>query len=97
LGPFGAIQSFDVKASGAGSDTVQGRSLRWREAAAGERYVVQMARQENFASPVMDMEVRSTEVAVPGPGLMYVRIKRIAADGYAGDFEATQFFDAASE
>lgn len=97
LGPFGAVQSFDVKASGAGSDVAQGRSLRWREAAAGERYVVQMARQENFASPVIDVEVRSTEVAVPGSGLMYVRIKRIAADGYAGDFEATQFFDAASE
>ncbi|HEX5394615.1 MAG TPA: FecR domain-containing protein [Rhodocyclaceae bacterium] len=97
LGPFGAIQSFDVKEASAGSASAQGRSLRWREAAAGERYVVQMARQENFVSPVVDAEVRSTEVAVPGNGLMYVRIKRIAADGYAGDFEATQFFDAASE
>lgn len=97
LGPFGATQSFDVKASGAATASVQASSLRWREGAAGERYVVQMARQGDFAAPVVDTEVRSAEVAVPGAGLMYVRIKRIAADGYAGDFEATQFFDATAE
>lgn len=97
LGPFGAIQSFDVNAAGGATAAAQGRSLRWREAASGERYVVQMARQENFAAPVVDTEVRSTEVAVPGTGLMYVRIKRIAADGYAGDFESTQFFDATAD
>lgn len=97
LGPFGATQSFDVRVSGAATAFGQARSLRWREGAAGERYMVQMARQADFANPVVDTEVRSTEVSIPGTGLMYVRIKRIAMDGYAGDFEATQFFDATAE
>lgn len=93
-GPFGPVRSFEVR-EGAEAAAVS-RQLHWRAGEAGQRYAVQMASRADFAVPLVDTEASVAEAAVPrDAGPLYVRIKRIAPDGYAGEFEAAQFFDPA--
>lgn len=93
-GPFGPVRSFEVREDGEAPAVSQ--RLHWRAGEAGERYAIQMASRADFAVPLVDSEASVAEAAVPPDGgPLYVRIKRIAPDGYAGEFEAVQFFDPA--
>lgn len=97
LGPFGPVQAFDVRES-APAPTSHSPMLRWRSAGSGERYRVQIALRDDFAAPMLDTEVDANEVAVPeSAGPVYVRLKRIAADGASSDYEAVQLFNAAKD
>lgn len=95
MGPFGPTQTFEVREASEGAGAASAaRQLRWRAGAVGERYAVQMASRADFAAPLVDIEAGVAEAAVPpDAGPVYVRIKRIAPDGFAGEFEPTQIFD----
>lgn len=94
LGPFGPVQAFDVRdPSAVAQPSVAPPTLRWRSGGDGERYRVQMALGDDFASPLVDTELGTNEVTVPDAGgPVYVRLKRIAADGASSDYEAVQLF-----
>ncbi len=91
-GPFGPVQAFDVvEASGSKTPHL----LRWHTATPGERYKIQVATHESFAQPLVDAEQATAEVQLPEIAqTIYVRMKRIAADGFPGDFEPVQTFEA---
>jgi hypothetical protein len=55
----------------------------------------QVATHESFAQPLVDAEQATAEVQLPEIAqTIYVRMKRIAADGFPGDFEPVQTFEA---
>lgn len=92
-GPFGPIQTFAVD-SARGYVDERARLLHWNRSSPGERYNVQIARQDDFAKPLLDTELGEARVAIPeGEGPLYVRIMRSAPDGFGGEYEAAQVFD----
>jgi len=92
-GPFGPIQEFEVGSARAPT-AERARLLHWRSGPPGERYGVQIARQGDFSAPLFDAELAEAQIAIPeGAGPLYVRIKRIAPDGFGGEFETAQVFD----
>lgn len=91
MGPFGPVQTFEV------ADLPKGESpnlLRWQPAEAGERYKVQIATHYSFADLLVDTEGAVSEVRLPDVAkTLYVRMKRIATNGFPGDFEPVQAFE----
>ncbi|RDZ29061.1 LysM peptidoglycan-binding domain-containing protein [Lysobacter silvisoli] len=67
-------------------------TLRWKDAAPGQRFQVQIARKRDFAQPLLDREVDTPQVSLdrPGGGRWYVRVRPIEDDGYAGPYGPVQ-------
>lgn len=68
-------------------------TLRWQAGESGQRYRVQIARQKDFSRPLLDREVESPEVSLKQPwrgGKLYVRVRTLDDDGYAGPFSPVQ-------
>ena len=92
-GPFGPVQSFEVALH---PSSASRNLLRWQAGQPGERYRVQVAAHESFAEPLVDAEQTASEVTLPDlPRTLFVRLKRIAKDGFPGDFEPVQAFEPA--
>lgn len=91
LGPFGPAQAFEVGETPRGAAS---NRLRWQVASPGERFKIQVATHESFGDPLIDREQVETEVALPEVAqTVYVRVKRIARDGFPGEFEPVQTFE----
>lgn len=66
--------------------------FRWRAGGAGDKYQIQVARDPDFARPILDETVTTNQSQIdrPEPGTYYLRVKTIDADGYAGPFGPSQ-------
>lgn len=66
--------------------------FHWRAGEAGETYQVQVARAADFLQPVQDSVVATNQSAIerPAPGIYYMRVRAIDADGFAGPFGPVQ-------
>jgi hypothetical protein len=70
-----------------------GLLLRWpADAFAGVRWQVQVARDEAFSQPMLDVTVTEPQVLLPDPpaGDYFLRVKTIDADGFVGPYGQTQ-------
>lgn len=70
-------------------------SLRWGADSPGQHYQFQLARDPAFEDIIVDSLVAEPQVIIQHPesGFHYLRIRTIAADGYAGSYGPTQRID----
>jgi len=103
-GPWGDALRFEritlppAPTSSAPSTSDEGVLLRWSSPAAGaQRSHVQVARDAQFAQLVVDEQTTADAWLLhhPEPGIYYVRIRSIQADGFAGPFGEVQQLDVA--
>ncbi len=103
-GPWGDALRFEritlppAPTSSAPSTSDEGVLLRWSSPAAGaQRSHVQVARDAQFAQLVVDEQTTADTWLLhhPEPGIYYVRIRSIQADGFAGPFGEVQQLDVA--
>lgn len=97
-GPYGDALPFEVSDAPLdpglqAPEAAQGQlTLRWKDAAPGQRFHVQIARKPDFARPLLDREVEQPQVSLdrPGGGRWYVRVQTIDDDGYAAPYGPVQ-------
>lgn len=97
-GPFGDAQAFTQRAEPPSPAMqspqvgAQGLELRWQQPAPGQRVRFQVARDEAFLQIVQDQTTEQPSVVIrePAPGLYFVRVRTIDADGFEGRFGAAQ-------
>ncbi len=97
-GPFGDAQSFTQRAEPASpalqppQRVASGLELRWQQPGPGQRVRFQVARDEAFLQVLQDETTEKATVLIldPEPGLYYVRVRTIDADGFEGRFGAAQ-------
>jgi hypothetical protein len=100
-GPFGDAISFEqrpVPASPvAQAPKLDGKSLTlsWRALLPGQQVEVQLARDKNFETLVVNQKTAASELTLPTPsaGNYYLRLRTLDEDGFAGPFGATQQLD----
>ncbi len=97
-GPFGAVHRFELrplppppKPAQVGEESLQ---LSW-EGLPGQTFEVQFARDAAFTALILERKVDapSIELALPGSGRFYVRVRARDADGFVGPFTTPQQFD----
>lgn len=97
-GPFGAVQRLELRAQPAPLAPpvvgMGGLRLAW-EGLPGQTFEVEFARDTRFASVelVRQTVVPALDVALPGTGRYFVRLRARDPDGYLGPFTAPQQFD----
>lgn len=97
-GPWGDAQPFRRVLPGPGVDisTPQDGSLtlRWTAQPQTAHYHLQVARDEAFASPMIDTETDALQFSLEGllPGPHHVRVRATGTDGYTGPWGSTQTF-----
>lgn len=97
-GPYGDALTFDVSDAPVDPglqppEAAQGQlTLRWKDAAPGQRFHIQIARKPDFAKPLLDREVEQPQVSFdrPGGGRWYVRVQTIDDDGYVAPYSPAQ-------
>lgn len=97
-GPYGDALPFEVSDAPAdpglqAPEAAQGKlTLRWKDAAPGQRFRVQISRKADFAKPLLDSEVEQPQISLdrPGGGRWYVRVQTVDDDGYAAPFAPAQ-------
>ena len=97
-GPFGDAQAFTQRAEPPSPALqspllgAQGLELRWQQPAPGQRVRFQVARDEAFQQILQDQTTAQATVVIsePAPGLYFVRVSTIDADGFEGRFGAAQ-------
>jgi hypothetical protein len=70
--------------------------LRWQDLGRNFTYHLQIAREEGFSHPFVDLKVDRAEATVPmpdKPGTYYVRTSAIDTDGYESGFSSPQIFE----
>ena len=96
-GPFGEAHSFRVMKPGpeaeapAMSDTEI--VFRWPAGEEGDKFQIQVARDDTFESPVVDELLTESEYTLPlpeEPGNIYMRTKLIDPDGFEGSWSTPQ-------
>ncbi len=67
-------------------------TLRWQAGTPQQRYRIQIARQADFAAPLLDRSVATPQISLPRPrhGTWYVRVQTLDDDGYAAPFSPPQ-------
>jgi len=96
-GPFGDAQGFDLlEPQKLAPITDQGGnefSFNW-PAEPGQKFLVQIARDKDFSSLLLDKHTEQAEVRMPRPpaGTYCVRVQATDPDGYVGAFTAAQKF-----
>ncbi len=68
-------------------------TLRWQAGTPGQRYHVQVGRRADFSQLLLDREVDTPEVSLQQPwrgGTLYMRVRYLDDDGYAGPFSPAQ-------
>ncbi|RFC37691.1 MAG: FecR family protein [Candidatus Nitrotoga sp. SPKER] len=97
-GPFSDVQSFTQRKIPE-SPQLEAAQLddkrllsHWRSSGAGEKFQVQVARNPDFTQPIMDkvVTINQNQIDNPQPGIYYLRVKTIDADGFAGPFGPVQ-------
>jgi len=70
-------------------------SFRWKAREPGQTFQYQMAADAEFKTVLIDKAITEPVVvlAKPEPGVYYLRVKTIDADGFAGPFGAAQQFE----
>jgi hypothetical protein len=97
-GPWGDFQAFRRVLPGPGVDIAppeDGRlALRWTAQPHTARYRLQVAREDSFAAPLVDVETTTPQYALEAlsPGQHHVRVRAIGEDGYTGPWGGTQTF-----
>lgn len=75
-------------------------TVRWPDLGKGYTYRVQMAKDQDFTTPLVDRKTAKPEAAfaVPKePGTYHVRTNTVDSTGYEGDFSPSQSFEVKSE
>ena len=69
--------------------------IRWRAGSAGQQYQFQMADEDSFSKPMIDIKSADAKISLPTPdgGTYYVRIRTIDPDGFIGPFGTPQSID----
>jgi hypothetical protein len=70
--------------------------LKWPDLGKGIQYRFQMARDDKFASVLIERDLENPEITLPKPeevGTYYIRTKGIDTDGYEGNFSLPQSFE----
>lgn len=97
-GPWGDAQEFRRVLPGPGVEPAEvsdgALTLRWSAQPQAARYRLQVARDDTFSAPLVDLlsespQHRMTELT---PGEHQVRVQAIGADGYTGPWGGTQRF-----
>ncbi len=96
-GPFSDVQQFRRIAPAPALDApaVEGNSMsvRWRAGEPGEIFQFQLAADEQFSAPLIDVRVTEAVATFELPkkgGPHFMRVKSIAADGFEGNYGAPQ-------
>jgi hypothetical protein len=97
-GPFSDVQSFTQRKAPESPQLeppqIDDKRLlfHWRSGEAGEKFQVQVARDPDFAQPIMDsvVNINQSQIDSPKPGTYYMRVNTIDADGFAGPFGPIQ-------
>ena len=97
-GPFSDTQAYSQrkipespKTEAPGMDE-KSLSFRWRAGDAGAKYQVQLANDTAFTKPLLDKVYAENQVQIerPEPGIYFMRMKTIDADGFVGPYGAAQ-------
>ncbi|WP_394790946.1 FecR domain-containing protein [Rhodoferax sp.] len=97
-GPWGDAQPFRRVLPGPGVEIPQPKdgslTLRWTAQPQTAHYRLQVARDNTFATPLVDAQTDSAQYALEKlqPGVHHVRIQAVAVDGYTGPWGSTQTF-----
>jgi hypothetical protein len=97
-GPFSAAQSLrrlpDAPAIDL-QDQDGKRAIHWRPGGPGERLQLQIAADDAFAPPLVDLTVEQPEVELPelASGTYRLRARTIAGDGFTGAWGTVQQFE----
>ena len=69
--------------------------IRWRAGPPGQKYQFQMADEDSFSKPMIDIKTANAKLSFPTPdgGTYYVRIRTIDPDGFIGPFGTPQSID----
>jgi len=95
-GPFSDTQQFrrlpPAPAMEAPAVDKENMSVRWRAGEPGQSFQFQLASEESFATPVIDMRVDGAEARFKRPkgGAYYMRVKTVDSDGTEGAFGTVQ-------
>ena len=97
-GPFGDAISFEQRpvppSPVAQAPKLDGKSLTlsWRALLPGQQVEVQLARDTNFETLVVNQKTSANELTLPTPsaGNYYLRLRTLDEDGFAGPYGATQ-------
>jgi hypothetical protein len=97
-GPFGDPQSFTQRALPPSpaveppQPSPRGVLLRWKTPESGQKVRFQVATDRAFNNIVLDETTQESAglLPAPAPGVYFVRVKTIDADGFEGDFGAFQ-------
>lgn len=100
IGPFSDPQRFELKPAPQGSSlegaetTEDSMTLRWRAGLPGQRYQIQLAKDDRFDEIVIDETLNEPKITLPkpDPGPYYLRIRTIDTDGYLGPYSPVQEF-----
>jgi len=71
-------------------------TIRWRSLGEKMTYHMQVARDETFRDPFVDLKLERPEATMPMPaevGTYYVRISAIDPEGYEGNYSTPQIFE----
>lgn len=96
VGPFSDAQTFRRPPPGPALETPQttaeGLSLRWRSAGEGARYHLQIADSNDFTQLRVDEQLDRPAYLLRDapPGAYFLRVRSVAADGFAGDWAPVQ-------
>ena len=100
-GPWGDTQDFRRVLPGPGVAPPQSIDgllvLRWATQQAGETYQLQVSKDADFLSPMVDVRVEQPQHALTDltPGVYHVRVRTIGADGFTGLWGDDQTFEMA--
>lgn len=95
-GPYSDTQQFrrlpPAPAMEAPAVDKENMSVRWRAGEAGQTFQFQLAAEEKFDQPTLDMHVDGAEAKFKRPkgGTYYMRVKTIDSDGTEGAFGSVQ-------
>lgn len=97
-GPWGDVNRFELRPDPPQPKppVIGDRSVRFAWAGRpGQQFDFQVARDNGFATPLLERRLAVTEVEVPRPGngRFWVRLRAIDPDGFVGPFGAPLYFD----
>jgi len=98
LGPYTDAQAFDlvqqlpVPEVGKPKHSSHQLDFAWQSGLPGQHYHIQLAKQKDFAHPLVDQTVEQPALQInkPGSGIWYLRVQTIDTDGYAGPWSPAQ-------
>lgn len=99
IGPFSEAQRVRRVPGAPAIDVQSGKdgkpAIRWRPGGPDERFQLQIARDKNFAAPLIDLTLARPDHELPSldSGTYQLRARTIAGDGYVGEWGDIQQFE----